>query len=246
MRSAFCVEWIIARLAGRTRAAAIVGDLLEARAERGTRWFRLSVAGIIFSLVWRRPLAFVAAFFLGLRSLGAFEMAIYGLHATHRLPEIWMPLFGVLSGLGMLLWMAAPYAAIRYGFRDRFTQIALAFCGLITVVIFCWWISAVAVACIALALSVFVASVVSVERRRALLALVGALAFGFCGGMLLLYLEAKAQEHSYHLPWWVAPPIAQVIWRVLGYAPLLAVWIMTTSCSRMHGLLSRRSQLASS
>jgi hypothetical protein len=233
MRSEFVAEWILARLTTRSRAASIVGDLLENRSEKRTLWFWRSFAGIVLAVAWRRPLAFVAAFYLGLHSLGALQMPIYGMAATHRPPQEWMPVFAVLLGLGMLLWMAAPYATIRFGLRDSFAQLALVFGGLVTIIIFYWWIPAVLSACLILALSLITASMFA-RQRRALLALAVTTAFGFVGGLLTLYLAGLYQKHLY------PGQMAEINSRVInGGALLLATWILTTACSRAHHLFLR-------
>jgi len=233
MRSEFAAEWILARFTTRSRAASIVGDLLENRSEKGTLWFWRSFAGIVLAVAWRRPLAFASAFYLGLHSLGALQMPIYGMAAPHRPPQEWMPVFAVLSGLGMLLWMAAPYAAIRFGFRDSFAQVALVFGGLVTIIIFYWWIPAVLAACLVLAFSLITTSIFVARRRRALVALAITTAFGFGGGLLTFYLAGLYQKHLY------PGQVAEINSGVLDCAPLLATWILTTACSRVHRLLLR-------
>jgi len=234
MRSEFVAEWILARLTTRSRAASIVGDLLENRSEKGTLWFWRSFAGIVLAVAWRRPFAFVAAFFLGLHALGALQMPIYSMYAAHRPPEAWMPVFWVLISIGILLWMAAPYVAIRFGLRDSFAQLALVFGGLVTVIIFYWWIPAVLVPCIVLASSLATASMFSAQRRRALLALAVATAFGFGGGLLAFYLAGLYQKHLY------PGPVAEINSRVINWGvPLLATWILTTGCSSAHHLFLR-------
>ena len=130
MRSDFVAEWILARFTTRSRAASIVGDLLENRCEKGTLWFWRSFAGIVLAVAWRWPFAFASAFYLGLHALGALQMPIYGVNAAHRPPQEWMLVFDVLPGLGMLLWMAAPYAAIRFGLRDSFRTACLGVWGI--------------------------------------------------------------------------------------------------------------------
>jgi len=234
MRSEFVAEWILARLTTRSRAASIVGDLLENRSEKGTLWFWRSFAGIVLAVAGRRPFAFVAAFFLGLHALGALSMPIYGVHAAHRPPEMWIPVFAVLAWVGTLLWMTVPYVVIRFGLRDSFAQIALVFCGLVTTIIFYWWIPAVLAACLVLAFSLITASMFVAQPRRALLALAVATAFGFAGGLLTLFLAGLYQKHLY------PGPVAEIDSRVLIWGtPLLATWILTTGCSRAHHLFLR-------
>ena len=129
--------------------------------------------------------------------------------------------------------MAAPYAAIRFGLRDSFAQLALVFGGLVTIIIFYWWIPAVLSACLILALSLITASMFA-RQRRALLALAVTTAFGFVGGLLTLYLAGLYQKH-------LDPgQMAEINSRVInGGAPLLATWILTTACSRAHHLFLR-------
>jgi hypothetical protein len=69
-----------------------------------------------------------------------------------------MPVFMVLSAAATILLFLPVYAAIRYGFRDQVTQLALALTGLATAVIYYWWQPAVLVACIVLSISSVVAS----------------------------------------------------------------------------------------
>lgn len=234
MRSDFVAEWILARFTTRSRAASIVGDLLENRCEKGTLWFWRSFAGIVLAVAWRRPFAFASAFYLGLHALGALQMPIYGVNAAHRPPQEWMLVFDVLSGLGMLQWMAAPYAAIRFGLRDSFAQLALVFGGLVTIIIFYWWIPAVSAACLVLAFTLITASMFGARQRRALLALAVTTAFGFGGGLLTFYLAGLYQKHLY------PGQVAEINSSVLNWGvPLLATWILTTACSRMHRLLLR-------
>ncbi len=95
MRSTTWAEWIIARFAGRTLATSIVGDLIETATQRGTLWFWLSVARITLSYVWRAAVAFVAAFYFGLKNRG--------FRAGWRLFSWLMIFFGVEIVLGFAI-----------------------------------------------------------------------------------------------------------------------------------------------
>jgi len=241
MRNALWAEWIIARFADRNRAAAIVGDLLETATQRGTLWFCLSVAEVVLSLTWRRTVAFVAAFYVGLFWQREFIILMF-IRAGHPGPRLnpwdpWEPLFSVVW-FGAVLWMAAAYAAIRYGLRDKFVQVTLGFCGLITIEMCYWRIPVVTAACVALALSILAASVRSARRSRALVALTAALVFGFGGGLLSFYLRA-ALENLLHFSL-ARSDLDRTIVNV-GFW-FLAAWITTTACARMHGRLLRRDQ----
>lgn len=65
MRNAFSAERIIACLIGRSKAAVIVGDLLESFGEQETFAFWLSVTRIVLSLSWRHVVGFMAALLSG-------------------------------------------------------------------------------------------------------------------------------------------------------------------------------------
>jgi hypothetical protein len=64
----------------------------------------------------------------------------------------------VLSSAATILLSLLVYTAIRYGFRDQVTQLALALTGLATTVIYYWWQPAVLGACLVLSISIVVAS----------------------------------------------------------------------------------------
>lgn len=233
MDSGLWAEWMIARFTDRCRAAGIVGDLLEGAAERGTFWFWLSVARILLSLCWRRAIAFVAGVYAAQFSITAFRALVFGIRAVHRPRGHWEPLLFSFTVFTTLLWTAAAYAAVRYGLRDKFAQLALGFCILITMAILYWWIPIATVTCIALASSIFVASIWSAQRRRALVALVVALAFGFVGVRLSGYLYWVSVVYIYTYPWTHYVSVC---------LDLLAVSATTTACAWTHRLLLRRDQ----
>jgi hypothetical protein len=236
MRSASIPEWIVGRFTSGKRAACIVGDLLELESQNGALWFWLSLAQVVLALAWRRPLAFVAAFYAGAWAIGGFQMAIAGVHAQHRPPEYpWMPVFMMLCATATILLFLLVYAAIRYGFRDRVTQLALAFTGLATAVIYFWWLRAILVACIALSIYVVAASILSGERRRAAMVLLVVLVVGFGGGLPAMYLATQYQHFVYPGPMGDRElrEHPSVLW--MGFCmQLMWTWMMTAACSRMH------------
>jgi hypothetical protein len=230
MRKASVAEWIISGFTDRHRAAAIVGDLLESTSPKSALRFWCPVAGIVFSLVWRRTIAFVAAFYLCLRWMGPLTMRIWG--TTHRPPETWMGVFGGLCGIATLLWAIFPYAIVRFGIRDRLARLAGAFTVLSTVLIYFWWISAVAVACLAACVAIVVGSMFSQPWRKALLALSAAYGLALCGVLILLYLQASYQ--TYLDPTMATMPSSTVL---TTYFPILMMFSVTSACSFAHRLL---------
>jgi len=237
MPNAVCAEWLIARFTDRRRAAAAVGDLLEVAAEQGPLWFWSSVAGIVLSLTWRRLVALLAAF-LCLSLLRTFPMPVlaplHGIPTAHKVPENWRPFFVTLDKFGMLLWIAAPYAAICYGFRDKLSQLLLVASAIATTIIFYWWIPAVASTAFALGIGVLIFSVAAAKPRRALLAVGVALGVGFCGVQFMLHLW---QEYLA-----LFPLSATGFSLSANSLPLLAVAIQTAACGWMHRFVRRALQ----
>jgi hypothetical protein len=125
-------EWLLARLTTPTRAAAILGDLLELSATRGRLWFWTAYTRTLIALGWRTPIALVAAYACD-RSRWVFIAIHSSMHwLDQRLPrassryygQAWaMPLGTMLVGLEFLL----PFVLVRFGPRDRLTRLASAF-----------------------------------------------------------------------------------------------------------------------
>jgi hypothetical protein len=208
--------------------------LLESMPGKSVLRFWFSVTGIVLSLSWRRPIAFVAAFYLGLRSLGLLGMRLYGLHA-HRPSDAWVGALGILGGIAILLWAVSPYALIRFGVRDRFAQLSTIFAALATVIIYFWWIQAVAIGCVLAFVAAVIASAASDPGRRALLAVLATLISAVCGSLALMYFESLYQRH-------LDPTMARYITSpvITLYLPILLTLCITTACSLAYRLLCRR------
>lgn len=236
MFNASVAEWIISRFTDRDRAASVVGDLLETVPQKGGLGFWTSIGGIVFSLVWRRPIAFAAAFYVGWWVVGALQIPIYGMH-THRPPHAWMPLFTLLGIIGMLLWTIAPYAAIRYGGRDPFTQLAAAYSLAIAGLIFYWWIPMATVVVLAVIVGVSIFSIRSSSGRRAMVALCGAAVGGLGGWLLVLYIDSLYEKHLYPKGVGDFEASHMRLWGSL--VAVAAIWGITSACSRAHRYLQR-------
>ncbi|MGH9739869.1 MAG: hypothetical protein ACRD4X_14975 [Candidatus Acidiferrales bacterium] len=228
-------EWVIARFTGPDLAASIVGDLLEEARERGALWFWLSVAGILLRLNWRRLIAFGcgAICFSLLRALPMPVYAsLHGMPPEHGPSEIWRPFFVMLGGLAMLLWVATPYMIIRRGFRDRFAQLALAFCVPLTAAVVCWRSPVVVATSILIAVAGVIASTVFARWRGPLLALVVALVVGYAGFQCTIYLENWLLNFA-------APSVGLTVW-VTDLVPLFAAAVVTAACGWMHSVLTQQ------
>jgi hypothetical protein len=126
-------EWLLARLTTPTRATAILGDLLEISATRGRLWFWFAYTRTLIFLGWRIPVALLCAYFfyewLGIRLAWIVNSPLIHFYinlphnAAARIPG-WLvnPLFNFFDSL----WFILPFALVRFGLRDRLTQLASA------------------------------------------------------------------------------------------------------------------------
>lgn len=235
MRSASSAEWIISRCTSKGRASAMVGDLLELVPEKGVAWFWLATIQIVLSLVWRSSLGYVAAFFAGLRALGALQLPIYGMHWQHRPPVSWQPVFGWLGSIGIISWMVLPYAAIRFGVRDRVTQLTFATTCLITATIYLWWVKPILIVCIIFGVLLALCFSLAPECQRATVVVAGTFATGLGALLLAMYLVTLYQRLLIPGPAGSAELRAHpsVQW-VFGLVYGLMVLSVTSVCSRMH------------
>ncbi len=246
MRTASAAEWILCRLTTKERAASMVGDLVEVEGQKGRLWFWLSVAGVAISLFWRRPLAFVAAFYAGMWTMARFEMAMHGINSLHRIPNgrSWGIVFGVIGIAGCALWTASLYSAIRYGLQERTTQMALAWAGMVTAVIYFWWQPLVLGTSIATALFLVLVSMLTSKRRMESLVVAVAAAAFFCAYILVGILFSLYQRFMYPGPLRDMREHPSLGW-VLFCALILSFWVATTAWSRMREWLMHRQALES-
>jgi hypothetical protein len=154
-------ESLLALFAGRARAAAIVGDLTEMAAVRGRLWFTAAYLRTLFSLTWRILLALVVATIS--RQIIVNSSHIYISHTIAAWYTSNNPLHsmgGVLYCMMTTFWFVLPFAAVRYGMRDRFVQLTFAVAVGTTLAFFVVaWASLLCVAAtIALAAVVFTSS----------------------------------------------------------------------------------------
>jgi hypothetical protein len=156
-------ESLLALFAGPERATAIMGDLTEMAATRGRSWFAAAYARTLISLTRRMVLALFVAD-VGRELM--FNLA--GAYFRHT-PHAWRTTNGpfLLDHMGSLLacimstlWFALPFAAVRYGARDRFVQLTFALAAGTTIAfLFIPFASLVcAVATLALAFAAFLSS----------------------------------------------------------------------------------------
>jgi hypothetical protein len=128
-------EWLLARITDPARAAAILGDLTEMAATRGRLWFVAAYARTLITLGWRTPVAFI----LALASKRLIVNAILPFDVGHRVshladaglfgpynPHIRLISWNLTMVLARWLIFALPFVLIRFGLRNRLTQLTSA------------------------------------------------------------------------------------------------------------------------
>jgi len=247
MHNASIGEWILCRLTSRERAASMVGDLVEMGERKGVIWFWLSLAGVALTLVWRRPLAFFAAFYAGAWTVGWFVHTTHTIYSQHYPQGLWSEAFDPFILMGSALWAAFFYKAIRYGVLDRTMQITFVWAGLVTTVIYFWWQPVVLWSCIVAALLVTSTSILRSNLRKESLVVFASVAAGsairflavipaglyqsFLGRRLhILWGDREVREHP------------SLVWVSLAMM-LLSFLVATSLWSRMHNLLMRSQKL---
>lgn len=129
-------ESLLARVAGADRSAAIMGDLEELAASRGQLWFWVEYLRTLIALGWRTGgsaflLAFlcvrfmygtVIRFLMNHRTPGLMDAGLFGVYNLHVRLITW----NISMVMAQFLCFATPFAVVRFGMRNRLTQLACA------------------------------------------------------------------------------------------------------------------------
>jgi hypothetical protein len=223
-------ESFLALIAGPDRAAAILGDLTEMAATRGRAWFWTAYARTLVSFTWRIVLALFVAD-IGRELM--FNLANLYFHVT---PPTWRTTHApfLLNSMGPLLacimstlWFVLPFAAVRYGLRDRFVRLTAVVALGTTLAFLCipWASLACAVATLLLA----AAALLSSTWRKPLEVLLwtgaaGLLMIGAADALRLRVPRALLFAHGHGL-------LVVNAYALLFQTGLL---VLAFACSRMH------------
>ena len=165
-------ESFLAIFAGRSRAAAIMGDLTEMAATYGRGWFVAAYLRTIVSLTWRIVVAlFVAevARELMFNLAGLYFRVSPSTWRSSGSPFLLGQMGPLLAGIMSTLWVVLPFAAVRSGRRDKFVRLTFGVAlGTTITFLFVPWVSATFAAG---TLMLAVAALISEAWRRAALML---------------------------------------------------------------------------
>jgi hypothetical protein len=226
-------EWLLARIAGPDRAAAILGDLVEMSESRGRLWFWTAYARTLFSLTWRIPVALLGAVVCRELIFDLFHLYMHYTPASWRTtlsPPFLNSMGPLLACIMSTLWFALPFAAVRYGVRDRFVQLTFAVAiGTTVAFLFIPWAS---LFCAAATLALAGAALISTSWRKPLEVLIWSGAAG-----LLTIAAVDAVRINYH-------PAGHAGRIIVRYGVIMAfqasLLVLAVVCSRLHRLLLRQ------
>jgi uncharacterized protein (TIGR03435 family) len=231
------LEATLSRYTPPDRAASILGDLLESAQTKGRLWFWFSFIRILGSLAWRVPVAWVGAY-----AVGAVLIALMMTHDPlwlnadfrHVNPSgtIAMSAFMVVSVPGMALWFVAPYAALRFGLRDRVSQLALVLFTVTTLTLLLGKYSAALIVGAAMLVALVVAALFRRDWRKPVVALSLAVGCSLAGVAAAMTVTERALD--YHPDW-----SYNMHWFAVHLALTIAFVILAAVSSAMHSLLYR-------
>jgi hypothetical protein len=242
-------ESVLSLIAGRDRAAAIMGDLAELSATRGRLWFWIAYFRTILTLAWRTPIAFA----VGIASLTALDRlwSFFFRHVPFRWwvnshhPYVQQAIFY----LALQLWFLIPFAIVRYGLKDRLVRAGLPLLLMMTgAVLRVPRLSPFLVGAAVAAIAVFLARTSS---RRPAIALVTTSVIGVFALLNLQFLahmacwidEHKPLNASSHYRFFdtgFAFPHT-LFWVVVWTVTLLNMLVTAFACSRLrHRLMELR------
>lgn len=244
-------EWLLARIAGRERAAAMMGDLTEMAATRSRLWFCMAYVHTLVSLGWRTPVAFVvgsAGFFLMMSFLSALLRNPGPNRTAHMASGDILANAAVLS-TGCLLvfstsvWFAAPFAMLRFGFRDRMAQLYGVFFLLAAPLFF--HSNPVSLVCALLTLAVIFAALFSKPWRRpmvviATMSVAVLVSLTACNDLATKIYHPKFHLKTGPVATGASPVVFNLLsWLVVRLSFAVALLIAAFVCTRMHSWLLR-------
>jgi hypothetical protein len=120
-------ESLLALFTSSDRATAIMGDLEELAQTRGRRWLWTAYLRTLAALGWRTPVAFLAGY--AVCQLVASGIEFWILHTsfawrTAMRSGPFAAMGPLVTAVPLALWFMLSFGLVRYGWRDKFVQLA--------------------------------------------------------------------------------------------------------------------------
>jgi len=208
-------EWILRRVVGPARASELVGDQLEIRPADSNPRFWLSIGWLVIVFSWRTVAGILAASFAGaLLAWMPFAWALTRLWTLELRSDGPLPSGDVYITSSMLLWNAAVFFLIRFGFRSALTWIGLSWAMLSTFAVCTFWIPKVNLCTLIGAIALFLLFARNPQDRRALAVLLSTLASG--GITMYVLFKIPFNPRALPLNWILAITLLQLTLTVVA------------------------------
>jgi len=190
MRSLSIAEWMLRRVKSKEQSAAMVGDLLEIRAERGDTWFWFTLCKLLARQVGPPVLGYFAALFVSNRLMYDDSLSPHTIY-SHNPPDGWGVILMGLAPILILPWILATYLAIRFGLRDHMARTAFCWAVLSTIIVHLWWQPVVLETCVLIAVGGLLFMFALQAERRASFGILIAVAGSCVAGIVCTFLAYK-------------------------------------------------------
>jgi len=177
MDRANTAEWILRRLVNPARASEIVGDLLETQSSSNKRHFWRPMIRIFLILVWRTVTGILAASIAGVL-LSWIPFAFTVTRMTLKGHQVSFVHSGFYIFTSLLLWIAAIFSLITFGFRSQLAALTFLAALLGAVATCTYWLPNATLILFAAALAFVMLSLSSASGRQVIAALMPALTVG--------------------------------------------------------------------
>ena len=233
------VEWLLARYTTSDRAEAILGDLLETARKHGWISFYVSTAQVLITLAWRLPVAWIGAYGVGallvgltLRHDATWNNVVFRWAADYPNSPVMDAVQSVIMAAAIPLWFIAPYSLLRFGLRDRFSQLAGVIGVIATIAIPLIRVSEFLIVFATIFVAITIACLLNGAWRRPVIGLIVTAGTAFAGGCGVFLLQLLFRDR--HPDWnqrslWLAAQVAFIV----GFSVLAA------TCTLMHAMLRR-------
>jgi hypothetical protein len=236
MRKTFFAELLLARFTTKANAAAVMGDLEEARCDKGEVWFWRSFFSVLLSSGWRSMGGYLVAAIAGGILVAYLQSAFFSsltLHDWTATQRAWGSSISLLSGLTAMI---AVYCSIRFGAKDAVSRLALGYALVGAIASTFWWRNEAVFVAMGIAVAIAMLSLLTQAGRRG---------FGFLATVTALHaliwptvltLSMTAGKHLLHS--------ATAVLALLAFAYFAGAGLVCAACGWLHSrFLEERGKL---
>jgi uncharacterized membrane protein YwzB len=225
-------QWLLQRVSSRERASEMIGDLLEQYRDAPVR-FNLAVAQVFVAHAWRWAVGIVVAIFSLLIPIPLFNhiatrRLLLAFQGNEVITHHWMLWASAFLFISIRFWSLTALSLVRYGIRDRLTQISV-FLALVTTSAACFaWLPHATYVIPVMALLLILLLILHPNFRRP--AICGACAFGAAFAIFVVLGFALKYAPSHRIATLYDPELFFVTW--IGTV-LVQAWVLARTRRRL-------------